>query len=115
MCATYNDRHIHPGIFIALCLRFDQSLSKDKRRFSRPYFTACMIAYVLGLATTMFVMHTFKAAQPALLYLSPACILSVLLVAVARGELGKVFAYQSANHSSKREAAATPASAKKTK
>lgn len=31
-------------------------------------------------------MHQFKAAQPALLYLSPACILSVTLVAFVRGE-----------------------------
>lgn len=49
----------------------------------------------MGLATTITVMHVFKAAQPALLYLSPACILAVLLVAVVRGELAEVFAYKS--------------------
>lgn len=32
-----------------------------------------LVAYVLGLVTTVVVMHRFKAAQPALLYLSPAC------------------------------------------
>jgi minor histocompatibility antigen H13 len=42
----------------------------------------------------MAVMHLFKAAQPALLYLSPACILSVLIVALVRGELSDVFSYE---------------------
>ena len=85
-----------PGIFVALCLRFDQHQAKDKKRFSKPYFTACLTAYVIGLVITVFVMHTFKAAQPALLYLSPACILSVLLTAAVRGELKQVLAYKSA-------------------
>ncbi|KAJ1868889.1 hypothetical protein LPJ71_012228, partial [Coemansia sp. S17] len=33
------------------------------------------------------------AAQPALLYLSPACILAVVVTAVARGEVAAVFSY----------------------
>ncbi|KAJ2352741.1 hypothetical protein H4S02_013405, partial [Coemansia sp. RSA 2611] len=101
-----------PGIFLALALRFDrhQYLSAIGYRkggalprqlggrhrgfgFPAPYFTACMGAYVAGLATTITVMHRFKAAQPALLYLSPACILAVLGVALARGELAQAFAY----------------------
>ncbi|KAF9581148.1 hypothetical protein BGW38_001943 [Lunasporangiospora selenospora] len=91
-----------PGVFVALCLRFDQHLAGTKNpslgrstRFSKPYFTACFIAYMLGLGTTIYVMHTFKAAQPALLYLSPACILSVLFVGLIRGEIKEVFAYTS--------------------
>jgi len=38
-------------------------------------------------------MHTFRAAQPALLYLSPACIVSVMLCALVRGESAKLWAY----------------------
>jgi minor histocompatibility antigen H13 len=38
-------------------------------------------------------MHTFNAAQPALLYLSPACILSALITAAVRGEIKELFAY----------------------
>lgn len=38
-------------------------------------------------------MHTFRAAQPALLYLSPACISSVILCAIARGELSGLWAF----------------------
>ncbi|KAJ1881100.1 hypothetical protein LPJ66_011384, partial [Kickxella alabastrina] len=101
-----------PGIFVALCLRFDRhqylarlGYLKDKPLpaalkglhrgfgFPTPYFNSCMAAYVAGLVTTITVMHTFKAAQPALLYLSPACILSVVLTGLARGEISQVFAY----------------------
>ena len=35
-----------------------------------------MVGYALGLALTIFVMNYFNAAQPALLYLVPACLLS---------------------------------------
>ncbi|OBZ82969.1 Minor histocompatibility antigen H13 [Choanephora cucurbitarum] len=90
-----------PGIFVALCFRFDRHMSWKRNPvgqfrsldFPKPYFTANMIAYVLGLVVTMVVMHFFKAAQPALLYLSPACILAALGTAAARGELKEFFAY----------------------
>lgn len=86
---------------MALALRFDRHMSWNKNPsgefrstdFSKPYFTSCLIAYFLGLVTTMVVMHVFHAAQPALLYLSPACILSVLITGAARGELKDVFGY----------------------
>lgn len=52
-----------------------------------------MIFYVAGLVVTMAVMHVFKAAQPALLYLSPAGILAVLLTGLVRGELKSVLAF----------------------
>jgi len=37
-------------------------------------------------------MHVFKHAQPALLYLVPACMGTPLLVALIRGELKVLFA-----------------------
>ncbi|TPX34658.1 hypothetical protein SmJEL517_g02726 [Synchytrium microbalum] len=91
-----------PGIFVALCLRFDQynyEQTQNGRKnprstaFPKPYFTACFVAYAIGLVTTVAVMHTTKTAQPALLYLSPACTLSVLLTALIRGELKQLWAY----------------------
>lgn len=82
-----------PGAMVSLCLRFDQHLRPESKSFSKFYFNACFLAYLLGLLTTMTVMHTFKAAQPALLYLSPACILAPLLVAICRRQLGQLFAY----------------------
>ncbi|KAI9259335.1 signal peptide peptidase-domain-containing protein [Sporodiniella umbellata] len=91
-----------PGIFVALALRYDRHISWQRRPvgqfrsldFPKPYFHACFTAYILGLITTTTVMHLFKAAQPALLYLSPACILSVLITAFSRGELQELWAYK---------------------
>ena len=63
---------IIPGMFVSLALRYDLSRTdhKDPRRpFASPYFASAVTAYAFGLVTTMFVMHTFGAAQPALLYL----------------------------------------------
>ncbi|XP_078361645.1 signal peptide peptidase-like isoform X2 [Oculina patagonica] len=80
-----------PGIFIALLLRFDHS-KKDKA--SRVYFYSGFIAYFLGLVLTVLVMHTFKAAQPALLYLVPACLGTPITLALIRGEISELFKYE---------------------
>jgi len=78
-----------PGIFVALMLRFDH-----KQGFtSTPYFHANFVAYVLGLGATVGVMHFFDAAQPALLYLVPACLGAALLTAASRGELQLLLNY----------------------
>jgi len=82
-----------PGTFVSLALRYDHfrhTKAQDKP-FAKPYFIASVVAYVTGLATTMAVMHVFHAAQPALLYLSPACILSFILTAWRRGELSEAW------------------------
>ncbi|OCF36274.1 minor histocompatibility antigen H13 [Kwoniella heveanensis CBS 569] len=85
-----------PGLVIALCLRYDLARHAKahpalevtaRSSFSKPYFSTGLISYVIGLGATMVVMHTFKAAQPALLYLSPACTLGPLLLAVIKGEV----------------------------
>merc|ERR1719199_1675241 len=78
-----------PGIVIALLLRFDV----HHNRTGKPYFWATYIAYLLGLLFTIVVMHTFKAAQPALLYLVPAVLLTPITLALVRGELKQLFAY----------------------
>ncbi|XP_037397366.1 minor histocompatibility antigen H13 isoform X3 [Pygocentrus nattereri] len=80
-----------PGIFIALLLRFDVSLKKN----SRTYFYTSFFAYIFGLGFTIFIMHTFKHAQPALLYLVPACIGFPVVVALVKGELTEMFSYES--------------------
>jgi len=61
-----------PGTFISLALRYDYfryAKAKPAGPFTKPYFTASLVAYVAGLALTMTIMHLFHAAQPALLYL----------------------------------------------
>lgn len=96
-----------PGVFVALCLRLDLHMETVRHfdqkktglpptatdKFAKPYFTTCLIAYFLGLLTTVVVMHNFKAAQPALLYLSPACIGSVALLSAARGEFKQAWSW----------------------
>ena len=79
-----------PGIFIALLLRFDRSLNRG----SNTYFNASFIAYIIGLVTTIVVMSVFKHAQPALLYLVPACISFPVLLAVLKGDVKSMFAYE---------------------
>ncbi|XKL65737.1 hypothetical protein PGB90_009157 [Kerria lacca] len=79
-----------PGIFIALLLRFDKSLNRNKNT----YFYASFFAYVLGLSVTIFVMHMFKHAQPALLYLVPACIGIPMTIALIKGDIGAMFKYE---------------------
>ena len=95
-----------PGAFLALALRFDYhravkgAIAASRRpprptdRFAKQYFQASFVAYVAGLATTILVMHTFRAAQPALLYLSPACVGSVTLLALFRGESKELWGWE---------------------
>jgi len=58
---------------------------------SRAYFYSSFLAYFLGLVLTVVILHVFKSAQPALLYLVPACLGSALLVALVRGEISDLF------------------------
>lgn len=71
-----------PGLMISLCLRFDlyrhAKFNPDeevtsKSKFNRSYFLIGMVSYVAGLGGCMWIMSYFGRAQPALLYLSPAC------------------------------------------
>uniref|UniRef100_A0A1B6DVH2 Minor histocompatibility antigen H13 n=2 Tax=Clastoptera arizonana TaxID=38151 RepID=A0A1B6DVH2_9HEMI len=97
-----------PGIFIALLLRFDMSLNRN----SKTYFYATFIAYFIGLLATIFVMHVFKHAQPALLYLVPACLGTPLLLALVKGDISALFSY--ADHPSEEEVKGTEETEKET-
>ena len=97
-----------PGIFVALILRYDvQHGLKSK------YFSSAFGGYVLGLATTIFVMNYFQAAQPALLYIVPSVLGCVSIHALINGEFKKVFEFQEETAASKdgKEAAAAGAEA----
>lgn len=59
-------------------------------RYPRPYFYASLVGYVVGLILTVVVMVWFKAAQPALLYLVPCCLLASAVVGLAKGEFMSV-------------------------
>lgn len=80
-----------PGLFIALLCRFDFEHHPAKRRV---YFYFSFISYIFGLATTIIVMHVFRAAQPALLYLVPTCVGIPLLLSLVRGEIQPLLKYE---------------------
>ncbi|CAI8056723.1 Minor histocompatibility antigen H13 [Geodia barretti] len=80
-----------PGLLIALLCRFDKS---HHPKGIKVYFYSGFLAYVLGLGTTIAVMHTFKAAQPALLYLVPSCLGLPLFMALIRGDISDMFKYR---------------------
>lgn len=81
-----------PGLFVALCLRFDA-----ERKFKSSYFQTVFWAYCFGVGATIFVMNVFKAAQPALLYIVPSVLGAVALHAALRGELKAVYEWQEAH------------------
>jgi len=88
-----------PGFLIALLLRFDlkrSGPSKGKAKisdFSKPYFNVTFFAYLAGLTATIIIMHTYRAAQPALLYLVPFTIGASLGTAILRSEFGALWSY----------------------
>ncbi|KAL7411918.1 signal peptide peptidase-domain-containing protein [Mrakia frigida] len=91
---------IIPGVLIALALRLDFSLHSRRHpskpltpsdSFPKPYFLAIIVAYVVGLVTTIVVMHTTRSAQPALLYLSPACVGAIAFTSYLKSQFSLVF------------------------
>jgi len=64
-----------------------------KADFPKPYFKASVVGYTLGMLTTLGVMHVFKHAQPALLYLVPAVLISVWGTALVKGEARVMWNY----------------------
>ncbi|KAL3127430.1 presenilin-like protein [Cryptosporidium hominis] len=92
-----------PGLFISLCLRFDLKDYTKKHNQSlyhlissslqTPTFCTVLVSYLLGLITTACVMLYFKAAQPALLYLVPFCLISMVLSVVYRNKSSDAWNY----------------------
>lgn len=92
-----------PGLLIALCLRFDfaryaaKHKDKDVTRhssFPKPYFYTALFSWIAGLVATIYAMSVSGKAQPALLYLSPACTLGPALLALVRGEIGLLWSWR---------------------
>jgi minor histocompatibility antigen H13 len=99
-----------PGLFVAILLRFDAVRAKvnptknaEHASFNKHYFNVNIISYAAGLVVTVLVMYFFKAAQPALLYLVPACLGSSLTVAAVRGEFQQLFSYDEESYNSLRD------------
>jgi minor histocompatibility antigen H13 len=89
-----------PGLFIAILMRYDAVRAQvnpkgaEHSSFPKHFFWVNLVAYALGLCATVFVMYYFKAAQPALLYLVPACLgASLLSTAVHTGSFKELMDY----------------------
>ncbi|KAF8540090.1 signal peptide peptidase-domain-containing protein [Trichophaea hybrida] len=61
--------------------------------FPKTYFNASMVGYIVGMITTLTVMHVFNHAQPALLYLVPGVLGSVWGTAFFMGEAKVMWNY----------------------
>jgi len=89
-----------PGFFLSLLLRFDAHNANIPYfpvniydSFPKPYFHFTLLGFIIGMISTILIMIKFQAAQPALLYLVPACLGSSLIVSVVRGEIKLLFNY----------------------
>uniref|UniRef100_A0A8C0ZU65 Minor histocompatibility antigen H13 n=1 Tax=Castor canadensis TaxID=51338 RepID=A0A8C0ZU65_CASCN len=81
--------------FVLGILALSHTISLKKN--THTYFYTSFAAYIFGLGLTISIMHIFKHAQPALLYLVPACIGFPILVALAKGEVTEMFSYEESN------------------
>ncbi|XP_037515850.2 signal peptide peptidase-like 2B [Rhipicephalus sanguineus] len=75
-----------PGFLVAYVHSFD--LIASQRRL---YYTTTVIAYGVGLVVTFVALFLMKTAQPALLYLVPATLIPVVVIARHRGELHDIW------------------------
>lgn len=57
------------------------------------FFMAVNIGYFIAIVCTIIVMIVFDHGQPALLYLVPGCILSVLATTFSKGEFSDFWAF----------------------
>jgi minor histocompatibility antigen H13 len=57
------------------------------------FFMAVNIGYLIAIVCTIVVMLVFDHGQPALLYLVPGCIISVLGTTISKGEFNDLWAF----------------------
>ncbi|KAL7806320.1 signal peptide peptidase domain-containing protein [Trichoderma gracile] len=62
-------------------------------RFPKTYFYASMVGYFVGMLVTLAMLLIFKHGQPALLYLVPGVLGSMLLTSLVRGEFKELWMY----------------------
>ncbi|KAF2479678.1 signal peptide peptidase-domain-containing protein [Neohortaea acidophila] len=79
-------------------LLFSSSPLPDQLRtsFPKPYFTASVVGYVVGMITTVLIMTIYHHGQPALLYLVPGVLISLWGTALVRGELHEMCSFSEA-------------------
>jgi len=103
-----------PAFAISMMARFDAYLELKANSslishqiLSGSYFWVTLFAYFAGISATLISMLVFKAAQPALLYLSPACTLIPMLYAFVKGEFTLLWNYSEEEDVKEKEAKKT--------
>lgn len=84
---------IMPGILVAMCLRYDLYRKEKLDKKKDLYFYSSLIGYTFGILLTVLAMLLMEKEQPALLYLVPTTILSVLLASVLSKDLSQLWLY----------------------
>jgi len=74
-----------PGLFIAVCSRFDTFLNKVTGRRSYYWLTG-LIFYSIAMGVTDLVCYITKKGQPALLFITPLVTVPIVLMALIRRE-----------------------------
>jgi len=100
-----------PAFLVSMMARFDYYLDKKRNPslqshgiLSGRYFWVTLVGYFIGMVATMVSMLYFEAAQPALLYLVPSCLMFVLGYALCENEFTELW-----NYSEEEEPSKTPA------
>lgn len=73
------------------------SANLDLGQFPKPYFTAAMTGYIIGMITTLISMQISHHPQPALLYLVPGVLGALWIAALARGEIKEMWHFSEAS------------------
>lgn len=76
---------ILPEVLLTLLLEFDLRVSFTP--LYRGYFARALLAYFLAITLSFYSNYAFQAAQPALLYIVPACLATTLWLARSKGHL----------------------------
>ncbi|KAH7409364.1 signal peptide peptidase-domain-containing protein [Cadophora sp. MPI-SDFR-AT-0126] len=76
-----------------LAKKGDADTVADGARFSKVYFKASLVGYVLAMLVTLVVMNIFNHAQPALLYLVPGVLTALWGTALVKGDVSLMWEY----------------------
>ncbi|KAL8572358.1 hypothetical protein ACOMHN_023127 [Nucella lapillus] len=83
---------IVPGLLLTYNCAFDlRTQHTSPGRWRLLYFTASSLAYMVGLILTGGALYIMKSGQPALLYLVPCTVLTTVVIAALRKELGHMW------------------------
>lgn len=76
--------------------------------FPKTYFYTSVVGYLTGLITTLSIMHSYKHAQPALLYLVPGVLGALWGTAVLKGDTKLMWEYDEASDEKEKKSIFSP-------